>query len=200
VPPTSEVAVELCTVLFAENLIEFGELESGTIVHVTRCETAGLELDGGGTLHVEDSVVDAQPAVAVRAPVGEVELDRVSIGGETHVRRLEASEVIFDGRVRVQDRFHGCVRYSRVPSYSTLPRVHRVTWDTPVSLVSRNRRDPSWWRLRADADGPLVRGAENGSELGAYALNRLAERTSSFERRLAQFTPAGLVTGIIRVD
>ena len=33
-----------------------------------------------------------------------------------------------------------------------LPRVHRVAFDTPVRVVSRNRRDPAWWRLRADCD------------------------------------------------
>jgi hypothetical protein len=108
--------------------------------------------------------------------------------------------VVFDGRIKVQDRFHGCVRYSRVQSFSTLPRVHRVAWDTPVLLVSRNRRDPAWWRLRAEAPPALARGAENGSELGAFGLNRLAERTAGFERRLVEFTPAGLVTGVIRVD
>jgi hypothetical protein len=199
-PPSRQVDLQLCTVLFAENLVEFADPGTGTSVHVARCETAGLSLAGTGVLAVEDGIVDARPDVALGAPEGEVELERVSVGGEVHVRRLEASEVIFDGRVHVQDRFHGCVRYSRVQSFSTLPRVHRVAWDTPVLLVSRNRRDPAWWRLRAEAQAPLARGAENGSELGAFGLNRLTERLSGFERRLVQFTPAGLVTEVIRVD
>jgi hypothetical protein len=113
---------------------------------------------------------------------------------------LEASEALFDGHVSVEDRFRGCVRYSRVTSGSTLPRVHRVAWDTPLRLVSRNRRDPAWWRLREDCDAAISRGAENGSELGAFSLTQLAERMEGFERRLGEFTPAGLVTGIIRID
>ncbi len=102
--------------------------------------------------------------------------------------------------VVVEDRFHGCVRFSRVAPGSTLPRVHRVAVGTPVRVVTANRRDAAWWRLRADCDPAIARGAENGSELGAFGETQLAQRTAGFERRLAEYTPAGLVTGIIRID
>ena len=199
-PPSEQVAVELCSVLQAENRLEFADLPAGTQVTVKLCETAGLALAGVGVLTVADSIVDARPATALFAPVGEVELDRVSIGGEVLVRVLEASEAIFDGRATVEDRFRGCVRYSRVASGSTLPRVHRTAFDTPVRVVSRNRRDPAWWRLRADCDAAISRGAENGSEMGAFSITQLAERLAGFEQRLGEFTPAGLVTGIVRID
>jgi len=199
-PPAPQVAVELCSVLQAENVLEFADLPAGTHVTVSRCETAGLVLAGTGVLTVTDSIVDARPASALEAEAGEVVLDRVSVGGEVLVRVLTASEVIFDGRVTVEDRFRGCVRYSRVRADSTLPRVHRVVSDTPVRVVSRNRRDPAWWRLRADCDAAIRRGAENGSEMGAFSLTQLAERMAGFERRLGEFTPVGLVTGIIRID
>jgi hypothetical protein len=116
------------------------------------------------------------------------------------VRAIEASEVIFDGRVEVEDRFRGCVRYSRVTSDSTLPRVHRIAVGTPVRVVSRNRRDPAWWRLREDCDPAIGRGAENGSEMGAFSQTMLGQRLESFARRLGEYTPAGLVTGIVRID
>ncbi len=116
------------------------------------------------------------------------------------MRVLEASEVIFDASVTVEDRFHGCVRYSRVPSASRLPRQHRLAFDTPVRVVSRNRRDAAWWRLREDCNAAISRGAESGSEMGAFSLTHLAERMSGFEQRLGEFTPVGLVTGIIRID
>jgi hypothetical protein len=69
-----------------------------------------------------------------------------------------------------------------------------------VRVVSRNRRDAAWWRLREDCDPAIARGAENGSELGAFSSVQLPERLVGFGRRLAEFTPAGLVTGIIRID
>lgn len=115
-------------------------------------------------------------------------------------RVLDASEVIFDGLVEVEDRFQGCVRYSRAPAHSTLPRIHRVVFDTPVHVVSRNRRDPAWWRLHENCDPAIRRGAESGSEMGAFGRTQFAERTAAFEARLREFTPAGLVTGVIRLD
>ncbi|MBD0330882.1 MAG: hypothetical protein ICV64_12360, partial [Thermoleophilia bacterium] len=199
-PPTERIALELCSVLEAENGLELADLPAGSHVTVTRCETAGLVLAGAGVLAVSDSIVDARPAVALSVPEGTVRLDRVSVGGEVEVRVLDASEVVFDDPVTVEDRFHGCVRYSRATEDSTLPRVHRVVFDVPVRVVSRTRRDPAWWRLRAGCDPAISRGAENGSELGAFGLTQLAERTVGFERRLEEFTPAGLVTGIIRID
>jgi hypothetical protein len=200
-PPADGVAIELCSLLEPENELELSDVPDGVDATIKRCETAGLVLAGAGVLSVSDSIVDAGPGVAVRAPAcRRVALDRVSVGGEVRVRVLDASEVIFDDGVTVDDRFHGCVRYSRAPAASTLPRVHRVTFDTPVRLVSRNRRDDAWWRLREDCPAAIVRGAESGSEMGAFSLTHLAERRAGFERRLAEFTPAGLVTGIIRID
>lgn len=199
-PPAARVALQLCSVLDAANELAFADLESGSEVVVERCETAGLVLAGAGVLRVADSIVDGRPGAALRAPAGEVVLDRVSVGGDVAVRVLEASEVIFDDRVDVEDRFRGCVRYSRVTGDSTLPRVHRIAVDTPVGVVSRNRRDAAWWRLRGDCDAAIRRGAESGSEMGAFGLTQLAERMAGFERRLGEFTPAGLVSAIIRID
>lgn len=199
-PVAEQVAVELCTVLHAENRLEFADLPDGAQVTVTRCETGSLVLAGAGVLAVADSIVDARPGAALRVPAGEAVLDRVSVGGDVQARVLDASEVIFDGRVTVEDRFRGCVRYSRVTTDSTLPRVHRVVWDTAVRVVSHNRRDAAWWRLRTDCDPAISRGAENGSEMGAFSTTQLAERIAGFEQRLGEFTPVGLVTGIIRID
>jgi hypothetical protein len=199
-PPSERVAVELCSVLFAENRLELADHPAGTYATVTLSEAAGLLLAGVGVLRVVDSIIDAGPGEALRAPAGEVALDRVSVGGEVRVRVLEASETIFDGSVEVENRFRGCVRYSRVTTDSMLPRVHRVAWDTLIRVGSRNRRDAASWRLREDCDPAISRGAENGSEMGAFSQMQLPERLGGFGRRLAEFTPAGLVTGIIRID
>ncbi|SHN13508.1 hypothetical protein [Cryptosporangium aurantiacum] len=201
-PPAREVTLDLCTVLHAENRLEFAGLPDGSAVTVNRCATAGLRLAGPGVLRIVDSIVDADSGPALEVPVGRAELERVSVGGEVTARVLEASEVIFDSKVTVTDRFSGCVRYSRATSTSTstLPQVHRVTVDTPVRVVSRNRRDPAWWRLRADSDPALTRGAESGTEIGAFGTNQLSARLAGLAGRLDEFTPAGLVTGIIRID
>lgn len=198
-PRASVVAIDLCSVLEAEAAIEFPDVADGARVTLRRCETGALTLLGTGDLTIADSIVDARPT-ALRVPEGELTLDRVSVGGDVRARILRASEVIFDGDVEVEDRFHGCVRFSRVASGSVLPRIHRVAWDTPIRVVSRNRRAPAWWRLHEDCDPAIARGAENGSEMGAFATTQVAARRAGLERRLLEFTPAGLVSGIIRTD
>jgi hypothetical protein len=207
-PPSEQVSLELCSVLEVGARLRFSDVPDGARVHITGCETAGLALAGTGSLAIRDSIVDSaglpdavdDSGRAIHALEGRAELERVSVGGEVSVRVLEASEVIFAHVVEVQDRFHGCVRFSRVTGDSVLPRVHKVAVDVPVRIVSHNRLDAAWWRLRADADAALQRGAENGSEMGAFSRLQLGARMAGFARRLDEYTPAGLDTGIIRID
>ena len=208
-PPAAQVDLTLCTVLDGGNTLRVADRPGASLLSVTLCQTAGLELAGTGEIAVRDSIVDVTgaeplsppaPPAAIAAPAGTVVLDRVSVGGDVLARVLECSEVIFDGAIEVEDRFHGCIRFSRVASAVGLPRSHRLAVGTPVPVVSRNRLDPAWWRLRADGDPAITRGAENGSELGVFAQTQAAARLAGFERRLAEFTPVGLATGVIRID
>ena len=198
-PPARRVSLQLTTVLHAENTIESTVPPQGGDVTVWRCQTAGLRLTGPGSLAVADSIVDAGGAPAVSAETGRVELTRVSVGGPVTARELSADSVIFDDDVEVQDRFVGCVRYSRVTATSVLPQVHRVAVDVPLRLLSRNRRDPGWWRLREDCDRAVVAGAPDGGELGAFGSAQLSARLAGFRQRLEEFTPAGLAVGVIRI-
>ncbi len=145
VPPAERVTLELCSVLEPE--LRFSDVRDGAHVDVAWCETAALALAGTGVLGIRDSIVDG-PGSAIVVPEGRAELERVSVGGAVSVRVLEASEVIFADDVEVEDRFQGCVRFSRVTSESVLPQVHRTAVDVPVKVVSTNRLDASWWRLQ----------------------------------------------------
>jgi hypothetical protein len=199
-PEAEEVSLTLCTVLDGANIFRVASRTSGTSLSINLSQTGGLDLAGPGEIIITDSIVDAGLAQAIKAPAGIVQLDHCSVGGNVQVRILEASEVIFDGRIDVEDRFHGCIRFSRVATTEGLPRAHRLVAGTAIPVVSRNRRDPAWWRLRADGDPAITRGAENGTELGAFNLTQSAARMAGFEHRLAEFTPAGLRTGVIRID
>ncbi len=200
VPPTREVRLELSSILFTENTLAFTAPDSGGTVAVNLCQTAGLRVDGPGELVVVDSVVDAPGAAAATVATGSADLTRVSVGGTVTTRVLTADTCIFDDDVTVEDRFHGCMRYSRATSTSVLPQAFKVSYDVPLRIVSRNRRDPAWWRLREDCDLRVSTGAEDGSELGAFGSVHLPARLAGFRRRLVEFTPAGLQTGVIRVD
>ncbi|HYP07850.1 MAG TPA: hypothetical protein VER03_16575, partial [Bryobacteraceae bacterium] len=204
-PPAASLRVLYCTILREGMTLRFdltGAAEEDRI-EITRCITGGMELTGAGTLRISDSVVDAghaPGAVALTAEDGELHLERCTVFGAVNCRIVHASETILENTVTVTDRFHGCVRYSRVTSDSVLPRIHRIVEDIAVKYVSLNRHDPAHARLAADADGQVLRGAEDGGEMGAFHEFQLALRYEGYRRRLEESTPAGLMTGVIRLD
>jgi Phage tail protein (Tail_P2_I) len=204
------IDVQFCTVTKAAGLLHF-TVDAGTEseIHVQRSITGRIQVDGEGMLSIVDSVVDGASGKAISAPDGTVELTRVTVVAKpedlgvgepgTLVRVLEASESLFTDRVVALDRFHGCIRYSRVAPGSQLPRRHRVVEDEP-SFVMRDRNDPAHLRLSETCPRAVLRGAEDGSEMGAFHDVRLAQRGEALLRRLIEYTPAGLATGILRLD
>jgi hypothetical protein len=202
-PPARDAALDLTTVLHAENTIVFSALSAaggGSTVRVRLSETAGLRLLGAGSLAVTDSIVDAGGATALSADLGHLSVERCTVAGTVLAFQLEASEAIFLDNVVVEDRFTGCVRYSRVTGNSVLPRRHALAVDVPVPFVSLSRRAPGWRRLREDCPPAVLHGGAEGNEMGGHAVLRRGERIAAFRRRLGQFTPAGMQTGLIRVD
>lgn len=206
VPAAKAVSVQFCTL---GDVTLRSPPGADVEAEVLRCVTGQLSLQGTGMVRVSDSVVDAD-GLALHMPQGTCELDRVTVlsrglngvgaaGFATQVRVLEASHVIFSHRVWVDDRFQGCVRYSRVEPGSVLPRKHRVV-EVPARFVSRGRHDPAHARLAPDCAQEISKGAEDGSELGAFHGVRLAQRQDALRRRLVEFTPAGLGTGLVRLD
>lgn len=204
-PPATSYRLLYCSVLREGMTFQFdltGAAEEDR-VEVTRCLTAGLTLTGPGALRIADSVVDAGHApgtVALAAADGEIHLDRSTVFGRAECRVVHASETLFQDPVVVSDRFHGCVRYSRVAGGSVLPRIHRVAQDVPLRFVSLNRHHPAHARLAENADPRLLTGAEDGGEIGAFHAFQLALRYEGYRRRLEESTPAGLLTGVIRSD
>jgi hypothetical protein len=72
--------------------------------------------------------------------------------------------------------------------------------DVAPGFVSRERHDPAHVRLSAHADRRVLAGAADGGEMGAFHDGQLALRYEGYRRRLEESTPAGLMTGIIRLD
>jgi hypothetical protein len=164
---------------------------------------AGLAFNTDGKLVVQDSVLDTKVnagRVAINAAENHVQIERATIFGTVSTHVLDASECIFMDTVTVQNRFEGCVRYSRVTSDAVLPRHHRLAVDTRVDFVSVDRHDPAHARLAERCNPAVLKGAEDGGEMGAFHKLRLAQRYAAYAQRLVEFTPAGLISGIIRLD
>lgn len=202
-PPCERFQLEYCTVTEAENTLDFPALAEGTHGLIRRSLTAGLEFAGGGLVEIVDSVVDTglgAGSPAVVAPDARLAMDRTTVFGTVTGQILDASEVYFEGLVTVEDRFEGCVRYSRVVSGSMLPRIHRVVFDLEANFISADRHAAGHARLAENTEPAILGGAEDGGEIGAFHDVRLAQLYAALLRRLMEFTPAGLATGLLRQD
>lgn len=205
-PVTEHIALRYCTVTDASSTLRFASTGEQADVDIGHCVIGPVHLKGGVTLAVNDSVIDATAAGdALRAEAGSATLDRVTVRGDVRVLRIDASECIFDGGLHALDQFSGCLRFSYVPDYSEppttnqLPRVHRVVEHRAARLdfVSTDRNHPAHMRLSDRTGRAIRRGAEDGSEMGAFHSRRFAERAEALQTRLSEYTPAGLVSGII---
>lgn len=206
----AEVELAMVTVASEDLAVLVSAPAAGAHVTIDRAITARLQLAGDGILAATRSIIDpGDPTlVAVAAPDGRAELDRVTVMGVVGVQVLEASESIFLGVVTVTDRFRGCIRFSRVEVGSVLPRRHRVVPDldvlpvepVQVRMVSLDRHDAAYARLAERCDARIRFGAADGAELGAFHDEQWPVRQEAVLRRLTEYTPAGLVTGLIRMD
>ncbi|MFN0245407.1 MAG: hypothetical protein ACKV2T_00780 [Kofleriaceae bacterium] len=171
------------------------EPTSGAHLVVDRAITGPLSLISAGQIFATRSITDA-----IVTDRGTTNIDRTTIFGTLDTNILEASESIFVGLVTVLDRFHGCIRFSRVETGSVLPARHRVVEGVTVRFTSIDRNDAAYARLAESCDARIQFGAADGAEKGAFHDELWSVRREAVARRLTEYTPAGLVSGLIRMD
>jgi len=140
-----------------------------------------------------------------------------------------ADSCIFDGCVRVARRGAGCVRFCYVPPGSRTPRRYHCqpdqAWadlrdqaerglidiaDLPAlralaatrirpEFTSVRYGTPAYGQLATGCATEITRGADDGSELGAFHDLFQPQREDNLSERLAEFSPAATDAGIIYV-
>jgi len=201
-----------------------GELEMGVQVEIGHSLVGPLYLPADNVdLHVQDSLVNGAGGYAIAAdPAGEVfgpriSLARTTLFGPVKVRELAmASEVIFTALVSVERRQSGAVRFSYVPPDSLTPQRYRCQPDLAVADKSGDEKnqiqrrlipaftsvhpgDPHYGQLATNCAEEIRRGAEDGSELGAYHQLYQPQRAANLRACLDEYLPAGLEAGVIYV-
>jgi hypothetical protein len=152
-------------------------------------------------------------------------LDRTTVFGTVHVKELtRASETIFTAEVKTQRQQNGCVRFSYVPFGSLTPRRHRCQPETALAkeaetlgrpLTVKEKRllrarlepqfsskrygEPAYAQLRRSCAEEIHKGAEDGSEMGAFASLKQPQREANLRIRLEEYLPFGLEAGLIFV-
>jgi hypothetical protein len=179
------------------------------------CITGPIATQGSGkissTLTITDSIVQALGGEqAIQLTSGEVNLSRCTLLGPAQVHRLSASECILDDVVQVKDYQHGCVRFSAWTTDSTLPRQYESVRIAPQALLftTRDFGQPGYAQLLPNVDAailPLVNkegasisaGAQDGSEMGAFAREKNPIKERSLLIKFEEFMPLGLDPVII---
>ncbi|HEY2477051.1 MAG TPA: hypothetical protein VGI19_19880 [Candidatus Cybelea sp.] len=171
----------------------------------------GERAPGPLQIAITDSIVDAfasGDAVSspdAKAANAEMRIVRATIVGRvlTHGILL-AENSIFDSVVTVTDRQHGRFRYCYMPPKSLTPQQYecRPARGVPIvpAFISKRYGDAGYMRLQdSDAQQPLLEGADDRAELGAFHDLFLPQRKANLVTRLAEYTPAGVTTSIILV-
>jgi hypothetical protein len=148
--------------------------------------------------------------LALAMTEGIADLQRTTLMGPAALHRLHASEAILDDLVFVANAQDGCVRFSATADGSVLPRRYECVTVAPGAPLFTSRRfgQPAYGQLSAAADSMIVspapeatilQGAENGSEMGAFArdLNPIKER--SLRAKYQEYMPIGLTPVLIYV-
>ena len=163
-------------------------------------------------IHLRDIVLDAtgHDREALSAPDcrhahAELHAHRSTVFGEVHAHAVRLAEnTLFTGRMHVARRGIGDLRYSFVPPGSRTPRRHRCPADVVAGVrpvfESVRYGTPDYARLAANCPAPIRRGAEDGSELGAFHDLYEPQREDDLRARLAEHVPAGADAGLIFVS
>jgi hypothetical protein len=174
-------------------------------------------VEGGGAVSASFSASIPQGLAdpALGFTDGDVILSRCTVLGQVVVHRLQASECILDDLVQVDDTQHGCVRFTAWADGSRLPRPYEsVRIPREASLfTSTDFGQPGYGQLLPTVDaailpetGPappgsptIAAGAQNGSEMGAFAREKNPIKERGLLIKYQEFMPAGLVPVLVYV-
>ncbi len=163
-------------------------------------------------LEIVDSIIDvdshveiwgnAEPKhnIALNLPTTEVRLERVTVFGRVDVNRLWATETIFTGVADVTDTQTGCFRFSSAPTGSRLPTAYESYFlDTSVYnnagglFTSQILGHHGYGQLSQAAPVEISKGAENGSEMGAFSNELGPIKRANLETKINEYMPFGLI-------
>jgi hypothetical protein len=147
-----------------------------SIIQSTNLAMAALSISGGKMVHLE----------------------RVTVFGDLKVHRLEATETLITGIATVQDTQTGCFRFSAAPAppISRLPRPYEsflFTQDNNHWFSSRIFGQPDYAVLSETAPPEILRGGENGVEMGVFNSLINAIKQDNLTTKIEEYMPFGLV-------
>lgn len=159
--------------------------------------------NGVEVLTVRDSIVQAASpgAPAMMFASGDVNLVRTTVLGPAQVHHLDGSECILHDIVTVDDTQHGCLRFSAWATGSVVPRQYECVEIEPRAglFLSRAFGHAAYAQLLDTAGAAILAGAENGSEMGAFAREQSSVKERGLLIKYQEYLPLGLEPVVIHV-
>jgi hypothetical protein len=140
---------------------------------------------------------------------GRITLDGVTVLGATRAGVVRASETILAGSAVIGRPVDSCVRFSRIPPKQAKQlSVHAVTTAAPLfepclDCSAWGNLEPATWGepgcgvLDMDSPASVLRGAEDGTELGAYHHLRFAALPRAVVEKLTGLLPVGIEAAVV---
>jgi hypothetical protein len=130
-------------------------------------------------------------------------IERSTIFGTALIKRLPmASESIFTGRVTIEDRGTGCLRFCALPLSSSTPQQYRCAAFAGAgapAFASVHYGHPHYAQLLRTTPVAIREGAADGCEMGAFRHLAYPLREANLRLRLTEYLPFGLVADLIFV-
>lgn len=193
----------------------------GTSLVLNRAISGPIANDPSGTTRICNSIIDATSPfyVAYAGPDlasagADLHVEDSTIIGKVHTRTMTlASNSIFYASLGRRDPWQaaiwasrqqaGCVRFCVLPFDSITPRRHNCLPPDQASepalepyFIALSYGDPSYALLSGDTPMAIWTGADNSSQMGAYAQIQETEAVTNVQLRAAEYLPASLESGI----
>jgi hypothetical protein len=188
-------------------------------ITIAHCITGPLRLmRGRGSLNIQDSIIDASGTnyaittlEAIHQPAIVTQIERTTIFGAVQLQELAlARNVIFTAPCTVCQQQAGVVSFSYVPEGSQTPPRDRCqpeiamqqsqqissTWQLHPLFTSTRYGTPGYAQLSTLCPEQIRRGAEDGSEMGAFHDLHTTQRQDNLDHILDEYSPFEFATSI----
>ena len=173
-------------------------------------ESAGQGRAWLNRLLLEDAYPLALAPAACAVAEATVHLNRVTVLGRVHARRLHATDSILHGFTVAEDTEDGCFRYSAALSGSRLPPRFNAAWLSggAALFTSAAFGHPGYGQLLDTADRAIIAGAPGSSllagssagvQLGAFPAQVVPAKDRALRVKYNEYLPFGLVPAIVHV-
>ncbi len=193
---------------------------------IDRSICGGLCLPGHlAHFEIEESIIDGMSGIALNAAEAVAQVERSTILGKSVLMGIYASDSIFTDEVAAKQKNIGCIRFCYLPAGSRTPRrfcclpdlameeearrqkllsskdlskraCQSVEAKTRPTFTSLRYGDPGYCQLSLNTAQKVRRGAENGSEMGAFNSLQHHQRRANLRTALEEYMRFGMEAGL----